>query len=181
MKEKVKAMNQIDSDLQQKKAHTCAITGMRPHKLPFREGDAYHIEIMRKMKDEILAAVKRGYTTFLSGGAMGPDLWYAETVHELKWEYPSIKLALLLPCETQANRWPEHWRERYFNTLAHADDVTYISRAYTPSCMHERNRALVDRSSLLLAVYDSISEGGTKYTMDYAKKRGVEIRQLIAL
>ena len=158
---------------------TCAITGMRPHKLPFREGDERHRLLMENMERSIRAAIKDGYTEFLSGGAIGPDLWYAEMVHRLKQEYPHIKLIFILPCETQANRWPESWRERYFNILAASDDVIYISHPYTPSCMHERNRALIDRSSLLFAVHDGVTAGGTKYTIEYAKKVGCVVTYLM--
>ena len=154
---------------------TCAITGMRPHKLPFREGDEQHRRLMERMEQNIRAVIEQGYTEFLSGGAMGPDLWYAETVHRLKQEHPHIRLVFILPCETQANRWPEEWRERYFNILAVSDDVFYTSHAYTPSCMHERNRELVDRSSLLFAVHDGLTSGGTRYTIEYARKQNVPV------
>lgn len=159
-----------------RKAKTCAVTGMRPHKLPFREGDEQHSRLMEAMENAIRDAIADGYTEFLSGGAMGPDLWFAETVHRLKCEYPHIRLMYILPCETQANRWTEAWRDRYFNLLAASDDVICVSHPYTPTCMHERNRALVDRSSLLFAVHDGLSAGGTKYTVEYAQKQGVPVR-----
>lgn len=168
-------MIQFDDILKAKRATTCAITGMRPHKLPFQEGDEQHRQRMENMEQSIRVAIERGYTEFLSGGAMGADLWFAETVQRLKGEYPGIKLVFILPCETQANRWPESWRERYFDILAASDDVIYTSHTYTPSCMHERNRALVDRASLLFAVHDGVTAGGTMYTIDYAKKTGVVV------
>ena len=158
---------------------TCAVTGMRPHKLPFHEGDTNHSLMMDNMEKAIRAAIAKGYVFFLSGGAMGPDLWFAETINKLKNEFYYIKLIFLLPCETQANKWSEPWRDRYFNLLAGSDDVIYISHQYTPTCMHERNRALIDRSSLLLAVYDGISLGGTKYTVSYAESCDVPIIYLI--
>lgn len=157
---------------------TCAITGLRPHKLPFLEGDEQHSLLMENMEQNIRAAIEQGYTEFLSGGAMGPDLWFAATVLRLKSEYPAIKLIFILPCETQANHWPESWRERYFDMLAVSDDIIYISHAYTSTCMHERNRALVDRSSLLFAVHDGTTLGGTKHTIEYAKKNGVVVSYL---
>lgn len=162
--------------LKAKKAKTCAVTGMRPHKLPFREGDELHLRLMASIENNVRSAIEHGYKEFLSGGAMGPDIWFAETVQGLKQEHPHIRLLYILPCETQANRWTEAWRERYFNLLAASDDVVYISHEYTPTCMQERNRTLVDRSSLLFAVHDGQTSGGTKYTMEYARRQGVSIK-----
>ena len=44
---------------------------------------------------------------------------------------------------------------------------------YTPGCMNRRNRYMVDRSSLLIAVYDGIPQGGTLNTLSYAMGKGV--------
>ena len=40
--------------------------------------------------------------------------------------------------------------------------------------MNRRNRYMVDRSSLLLAVYDGIPQGGTMNTLAYAMRKGVQ-------
>ncbi len=42
----------------------------------------------------------------------------------------------------------------------------------TPGCMQRRNRYMVDRSSLLIAVYDGIPQGGTLNTLSYAMGKG---------
>ena len=39
--------------------------------------------------------------------------------------------------------------------------------------MNRRNRYMVDRSSLLIAVYDGIPQGGTLNTLSYAMGQGV--------
>ncbi len=41
-------------------------------------------------------------------------------------------------------------------------------------CMLERNRYMVNNSSLVIALFNGLS-GGTKSSIDYAKKQGVEI------
>ena len=43
--------------------------------------------------------------------------------------------------------------------------------------MHQRNRYMVDRSSLLIAAYDGTA-GGTRYTVEYARSRGLQIINL---
>ena len=49
-----------------------------------------------------------------------------------------------------------------------------VQHTYTPGCMGRRNRYMVDRSSLLLAVYDGIPRGGTMNTLAYAMRQGVQ-------
>ena len=55
--------------------------------------------------------------------------------------------------------------------------MVYVSRQYTRGCMHERNRHLVDNSSVCVC-YLNRESGGTAYTVDYAKKQGLEIINL---
>lgn len=156
------------------KETTCAFTGLRPHKLPFDESSDNFKQLMQVMKCTVEEAIVDGYTTFLCGGAMGADLWLAEIVLELRKENPTLRLFCILPCETQANSWTEHWRDRYFAVCAASDDVEYISHAYSKSCYFERNRAMVDRASLLIALHDGSSSGGTAYTISYAKSKGID-------
>ena len=40
-----------------------------------------------------------------------------------------------------------------------------------------RNRYLVDHANFLIAVYDG-KPGGTQYTVEYARKKGLEIVQI---
>ena len=52
-----------------------------------------------------------------------------------------------------------------------------VSRQYTRGCMHERNRHLVDNSSVCVC-YLNRESGGTAYTVRYARERGLEIINL---
>ena len=45
---------------------------------------------------------------------------------------------------------------------------------YTRGCMHKRNRHLVDNSSACIS-YLTENKGGTFYTVNYAKSKGVEV------
>ena len=156
---------------------TCAFTGHRAEKIPSIGGErATAIPMFYcALEATILRAVAEGYTVFRSGGAMGMDLLGAEIVLRLNAEYPQLQIHFILPCETQANYWPEHWRERYFHALAGADEVTYIQARYTRDCMFRRNRFLVDGAQLVIAYYDGRPTGGTAYTVRYARKKGVPV------
>ena len=160
------------------KQFTCCLTGHRPQKFTFGydEGSEDCILLKLKLLAQIQEMRKKGVTTFLTGMAIGVDLWAAELILELKAELPegAIRLIAVIPYEGQANRRSEEYRERYFNILSKVDDDVLISTRYTKSCTFERNRYMVDNSAHLIAVYNG-EPGDTQYTVSYATKKGLDI------
>lgn len=158
------------------KTRACSFTGHRPQKLPwkFNEEDPRCVELKRKLYDITEAVYLSGVRHFLSGMAQGCDLYFCETVIELRNRYPDITLEAAIPCETQAEKWSEAERERYFRLVEQCDVETMVQRAYTPDCMTKRNQYLVDNSSVIIAVYDG-TFGGTMQTVMFAKRKGIEI------
>ena len=114
------------------KKDTCCFTGHRPQKLPWGYDEEWEdcIKLKLKLAYEIEAIRKKGVTTFISGMAIGVDMWSAEIVLDLKRAYPqdTIKLIAAIPFEGQANKWSVEYRERYFDILAQVDqDITLHS------------------------------------------------------
>ena len=158
-------------------AHTCCFTGHRPQSLPwkFNEQDERCLKMKERLKTEIIKAIENGYTTFISGMALGFDMICAEMVLELKKTYSNIKLVGAIPCKTQDRFWQTKDKQRYKSWLAQLDKVRCIYDDYIgPECMLERNRFMVNNSSLIIALFNG-TNGGTKKTIDYAKKQGVKI------
>ena len=122
----------------------------------------------------LIEAIEQGYRYFGAGGALGFDTLAAQTVLELRSEYPDIKLILVLPCENQARGWKQADIEEYERVKAAADKVVYTSKDYFNDCMHKRNRHLVDNSSLCIC-YLTEQSGGTAYTVNYAQSQGLII------
>ncbi len=141
-----------------------------------------HREISRKFAYKIPAALKsvmedliaRGARRFRAGGAMGLDTIAALCVLELQEKYPDITLELILPCRNQTRGWSEASIRVYNHILQQASLVEYVSEKYTPYCMHERNRRLVNESQALIA-FCTRSTGGSAYTYGYALKKGLEV------
>ena len=155
--------------------YTCCFTGHRPEKL-FEQYD--ESEIYNRILAAISTAIEDGYTTFVCGGSRGADFLFAEAVIELKSTHPGIRLEFMLPCRNQSELWSREDRDRYSSLLELGDSVFCLSDKYTPGCMQNRNRVMVDRSSLLIAVWNG-TEGGTEYTYKYARKRKLRIVDLI--
>ena len=79
-----------------------------------------------------------------------------------------------IPCPTQADGWPRAQQERYRRLVAACDYETLVQSSYSPGCMQRRNRYMVDHAALLLAVHNG-QPGGTRRTMEYAMRRGLQI------
>ncbi len=147
-----------------------------------------HREIVKSSAQAIPSCLKAllrhliasGARTFLAGGAMGFDTVAALCVLELKEEYPDIRLELILPCRDQTKMWNELNRSVYDSILRRADRVEYLHERYTQSCMHDRNRRLVELCDVCVA-YCIHSGGGTAYTVAHALSRGKELINIAEL
>ncbi len=124
--------------------------------------------------------ISHGAVRFLTGGALGFDTIAALCVLELKKEFPHITLELILPCKTQTKLWSEQNKAVYNKILSLADRAEFIHESYTATCMHDRNRRLVDGSDICVA-YLVHSGGGTAYTVSYAARNDKEIINLAEL
>ena len=157
--------------------NSCAFTGHRPHKLPWRynEADSRCSALKAALARQITQLTDAGVTDFYSGGADGVDCWAALIVLELRKKNPALRLHMLLPHEGQADNWSDSAQERYHLILEQADSIAYMSREYYDGCMLDRNHRLVESAGVLLAVYNGERRGGTAATVRYAQKMGRKI------
>ncbi len=149
------------------KEHTCCVTG---HRKIEGMSDA---DIREKLQVAIEQAINDGYTHFISGFANGVDLMFAEIVVELKAQYP-ISLEAAIPYRGRM----ETKNKRFQKLLAQCDKVSVASEVYHKGCYLERNRQMVDQSSLVIAVYDGRESGGTAYTVRYAETSGISLAKI---
>ena len=152
----------------------CAFTGHRPQSLPFGfdESDERCTALKSVMQEQIVKLIEnKDVTHFITGMALGVDIYAAEIVLNLKAKYPHITLESAIPCETQAVKWSVAARERYYNIAAKCDKETMLQREYTPDCMKNRNRYMVDHADYILAVWNG-SPSGTGKTVRYAHRQG---------
>jgi uncharacterized phage-like protein YoqJ len=156
---------------------TCCFTGHRPVKFLFKYNEQHPdcIKIKTLLRQEIETAIRNGYDYFITGMALGVDMWSAEEVLQLRRIYPHIRLEAAIPCLNQERTWPFSSQQRYRNILNQVNTIHYVSReTYKPYLMLQRDEYMVDKSSLLIAVFDG-SKGGTKHTFDYALTKGISI------
>ena len=155
---------------------TCCFTGYRPEKLPWgtREEDPRCLALKGRLARAVEDAYGRGMRHFICGMARGADFYFCEAVLALREIRPGVSVEAAIPCEEQAAGWGEEDRERYFRLVEQCDYETMVQHRYDKGCMLRRNRYMVERSGLLIAVFDGLL-GGTMYTVTYARKKGLEI------
>lgn len=150
---------------------TCCFTGHRD--IPQTQIPV----LTKKVTATIQMLAAQGIIYYGAGGALGFDTISATAVLKLQHTISQIKLILVLPCLSQAQRWSKRDQEVYESIKAQANKVVYTSQDYTRDCMFRRNRHLVDHSGTCIC-YLSKPQGGTAYTVDYAKKKGLKIINL---
>lgn len=158
---------------------SCCFSGHRPGKLPWgdHENDKRCLRLKERLYDAVLAAYDEGYRHFICGMAQGCDLYFCEAVLQLRTLHPEVSLEAAIPCPTQSDSWRREQRERYQKLLAQCDYETMVQETYTPDCMQRRNRYMVDHATLLITVHGGVP-GGTRRTIEYAMRRGLDIVDL---
>lgn len=161
------------------KDRTCCFSGHRPEKMPFAANansyafQQFHNALTRTVYD----AIHSGYNHFITGMSRGMDLWAAQEVIAYREAYPELVLEAAVPFLGQESLWSEQDQALYNAVREACDSVVILSPEHRPNVMHQRNRYMVDRSSLLIAAYDGTA-GGTRYTVEYARSRGLQIINL---
>ena len=151
----------------------CSFTGHRPKSFPwgYNETAPDCVALKKVLAEQITMLVDDGVTGFISGMALGVDLWAAQIVLDLRKKNSALHLYCALPCEGQETKWPVHTQKQYRTILRQADKSIWVGRKYTSDCMLNCNRYMVDRASVLLAVYNGEYRSGTGMTVRDAKNK----------
>ena len=159
--------------------HTCCFTGHRPDKLPWHtnESDPRCTALKQALDQALERAYDAGCRHFICGMARGCDLYFCRQVLALRDQHTDVTVEAAIPCPTQADSWPAAQRQRYRALVEACDFETMVSSVYSSSCMQRRDRYMVDHASLLIAAFDG-SAGGTRYTVEYAMRRGLDVVDL---
>ena len=160
---------------------TACFSGHRPQNLyPLVKAGYDSLDNFREnVRGEILKAIDMGYKSFICGMAHGFDLICGCLVAEIKAEakFRDIQLVAAMP-------FPEHgfsspWSVPHQLVLSNADKVEIVGPAFSKNAYLERNRFMVDRSSLLICYFDGLP-GGTKHTVKYALEKQLKIINLVS-
>lgn len=158
------------------------ITGNRPEKFPFdyRIGASIQMNAYRTCIKKLAADyLREGYTHFITGMARGVDLDFALEIISCRKsfrQYAGVTIEAAIPFRDQADNYSPRARRDYDAVLASADKITYVCEEYASDCYFRRNRYMVDNADAVLALWNGEERGGTFYTINYAQKKGKQIK-----
>lgn len=119
----------------------------------------------------VMSAIFKDCKKFISGFSYGVDLIFADVVLELKQKYTDISLHAEIP-----------YRKRLFTSdekfqklIEQCSSIYITSENYYKGCFGKRNKEMIEKSDLLIAVYDKSAKDSTKFNINYAKKLNKEI------
>ena len=159
------------------KEETACLTGHRPKSLPW--GYDEQKDSCKKFINDLYTifsgAIKYGLKNFMIGMAEGFDMIGGETLIHLRKKHKEIKIIAVVPCKNQEIKWKPEQQKRYHKILKKCDDVIILSETYYKECMNDRNKYMVDHSSVVIACYNG-KPSGTGNTVKYAKSQGCKVR-----
>lgn len=159
----------------------CCVTGHRSKGFPFEREELnyrylFYIDMLR---NEIGRAIYCGCDWFVTGMAEGADLDFAEIVIDFRYEEYEVSLEAALPYPWKNPKRESEFSEKCDYVLQKCDKKTEVSDHYFKGCMQKRNRYMVDKSDVIIAVWNGKHKGGTWDTIKYAREQGKEIRYIM--
>jgi uncharacterized phage-like protein YoqJ len=156
---------------------TIAFTGHRPQSLGGFAPNPTHAWVRQALATAIDVALDRGFTTFISGMALGVDTWAA--IEVLNRRGRGARLIAAVPCDGQESLWRSDDVRLYHFLCGEADIVHLVSAGpYAPAKMHVRDKWMVDHASRVIAVWDGRTNGGTFATVKYTRAQRIPLLQL---
>lgn len=138
--------------------------------------EEHHTRIKQQMMLKVIDLyTNHGTIEFISGGAIGADILFAEIIIELRnmYKYP-ITLGIAKPFPSHSSKWNYQTTVRYNNVLSEANWVYNVSPdPYSYQKMQIRNKWMVNRAGIVIAVWNNIQKGGTWNCINYAAKQRV--------
>lgn len=173
------------------KKKTLCITGHREKNIPPYNGiPLYHDLTIASVKlmlyRYIDMSIEQGFENFISGLAVGTDLWAAEYILKKRQSNPKLRLIGAMPYLHHADKFAPQYKKSLAAVEKQADllitvndnpDITYGAPSSNKNCSKElyrnRNYFMVDSSSAVIAFLNKDrSFSGTAQTVNYANRTG---------
>ncbi|MBQ2830839.1 MAG: DUF1273 family protein [Oscillospiraceae bacterium] len=152
---------------------TCCFTGHR--EIPTGKAE----EIAEQTASEIRRLIVDHNVSFFGvGGAIGYDTLAAKVLFNIREaEFPNIKVILVYPFDGFTDRWSSNQKSIYQKLLPKYNKVVCVCDKPSKDAFLARNRHLVDGSTYCIT-YCTRDDGGTAYTVRYARQQGLDVRNI---
>ncbi len=148
--------------------NTCCFTGHR------NLTEEQEIKVVQDLAWQVDKLIKKGYAHFISGMASGSDIIAAQIVGYFRRTNKGLILEAAVPYEHRLHSKNEDFKY----ALRLCNKVTVIQKQYDPGCFQKRNKYMVDKSEIVIAIWDGRTSGGTYNTIKYAQSLGKEIMRI---
>lgn len=156
-------------------------SGHRPNKLGGYDDNDFTRAVRTVLKQTIDSLIQKHIEVqFISGMAVGVDIWSAVAVLEARLTKPEqVTLQLAIPFVGQYANWPLSSQRQYLDIYRQADSIHYVDEeGYAAWKLLNRNKWMVDNSDMVVAVWNGDEDGGTAHCIKYAQRKGKEIINL---
>ena len=164
---------QLDTFKGVKQVKTIYVTGYRAHELGIFNDKHPGIAVIKKaLYDQLYQLCDAGLEWIVISGQLGVESWAAETVLELKKEFPNVKYSVITPFLEQEKNWNEQKQTQYIQIINNADFVTSVTkRPYeAPWQFIEKDKFIINNTDGMLLIYDEDNEGSPKYILKLVEK-----------
>lgn len=135
------------------------------------------IKTKERLKNLITTLVLDGVHEFYCAVEQGIGMWAMEIILDMNSEETPLTLTLVSAWEGEADQWNANARYRLFdNILPHPSVKTFrVSNLYTDTCIQQRDKILLQRSDVLIALNDGYNLSDLGLIISKAKKRKKEV------
>ena len=139
-------------------------------------------ELSEKLREKLRECIGRLHKdrkieTFYAGGCTGFDAMASLETLAYRAVHSDVRLVMVVPYRGQSASWNCDDRTEYERIKASATEVVCLAEHYFRGCTHQRNRYMVQRSSVCVC-YLTKENGGTASTVKYALRNGLFVRNL---
>ena len=154
------------------KENVCCFTGHRS--LPPEDV----LQIKLNLRETLLSLIDKGVHSFVAGGAVGFDMLASFCVLDLKRLHPEIRLIIAIPFAGWNRLFSESDKIKTADLLRQTDEIITVSSVGGNGAYYARNRYMADHSGYCIS-YVTKRSGGSFYTVNYAKSKGVKVIPII--
>lgn len=155
-----------------------SVTGHRPKQLFSSSKYPYSQENKGFLVEFATAIMKQAIDKFPDlevvrvGGAIGWDQAVTDACIKL-----NIPFDVYVPMRGQEKLWPHDAQVAYQLQLLEARKIVIVTdtEIYNPTLMELRNRAMINGSDVVLALYNGAPYGGTANAVHYAKEQNIPV------
>ena len=160
---------------------TCSVLGERPNNFPFpfSKSCPQYISYRLRLSYTLRNLIEKGYSHFLTNMLSGAPLDFAEALHQCR-VYPDMKhitIEAVMPYERQYCSTIDS--DTFLYLFSKCNQITSVSQKNNQGSLKKRDQYIIDRSDLILVIWNGTPSSGVRNTLQYAIRQNKKIQYLL--